>query len=226
MNYSFLNVLINIIITAIAYLLIPFILFFNSKKEYDNKWKRKILIFNSIFIAIIFIIIRTILNDKRPIRTFAPALLYYYINETIWLRKEKKEKLQYNKKSTKKHDKKNLIIINITIISIVIILILVFSLIKKNKKIEEQKLNIEKITSENIIYEQKNKDLLNKTTFFNENIVFEIEELKGNYISYNCMKYITNDNEYLFLAYNTEQAKAKGLKEYKCPIRIELGLKD
>ncbi|MCI7241788.1 MAG: hypothetical protein MR550_04510, partial [Bacilli bacterium] len=65
-----------------------------------------------------------------------------------------------------------------------------------------------------------------KSVFFDEHIVFEIEEFKGKYLSYNCMNYLTKDKKYFFWAYNIEQAKAKGLKEYKCPIRVELELEN
>lgn len=65
-----------------------------------------------------------------------------------------------------------------------------------------------------------------KSTFIDNNIVFEIEELKGKYLSYNCMIYLTKGKEYSFWAYNKKQAQSKGLEEYKCSIRTELGLED
>lgn len=68
--------------------------------------------------------------------------------------------------------------------------------------------------------------MLDKIAFFDEHIVFEIEEFKGKYLSYNCMNYISKDKKISFLAYNIEQAKAKGLEEYKCTIRVELGLEN
>ena len=65
MNYNFGNIILDLIITAISYLIIPFILFKRKKKGYNEKEKRKILIFNSVIIALIFIIIRILLNFEQ-----------------------------------------------------------------------------------------------------------------------------------------------------------------
>lgn len=235
MNYNFEGIILDLIITAIAYLFIPFILFFGSKREYNKQKKKKIILLNSIIIALIFIIIRIILNFEQPVMSFAPALLYYYINKAIWLKKkektEKEEKKVLNSKVNKKKKRINLekgkILLIIIITSLIVVIsILTFLLIKQNSTIEKQKNRIEELVSSNDSCQQTKNKLLDKSVFFDEYIVFEIEELKGKYLSYNCMKYITEGKKYTFLAYNIKQAKEKGLKEYKCSVRIELGLEN
>lgn len=235
MNYNFGSIVLDIIITAVAYLFIPFILFYRIKKEYNEQKKKKIILFNSIVIALIFIIIRIILNFEQPVISFAPALLYYYINKAIWLKKkekiEKEEKKVLHSKVNKKKKKVNLekskiLLIIIITIFIVVISVLTFSLIKQNSTIEKQKNIIEELASRNDSCQQTKNKLLDKSAFFDEYIVFEIEEFKGKYLSYNCMNYLTKDKKYSFWTYNIEQAKVKGLEEYKCPIRVELGLEN
>lgn len=236
MNYNFGNIILDLIITAISYLIIPFILFKRKKEGYNEKEKRKILIFNSVIIALIFIIIRILLNFEQPIISFAPALLYYYINKKIWIKtnykneKRKKEKNHFkvhknNDVKPKINKDKMLLIITITI-SIIIISILTFLLVKQNSIIEKKKIEINEITTKENDCKREKKDLLNKNFFFDQHVVFEIEELRGKYLSYNCMNYLTKDKKYSFWAYNIEQAKGKGLEEYKCSIRIELGLEN
>lgn len=232
MTYNFGSIVLDIIITAVAYSLIPFILFYKSKKEYNEQKKKKIILFNSIVIVLIFIIIRIILNFEQPVISFAPALLYYYINKAIWLKKkdkiEKEEKKFCILKLTKKRnlEKSKILLIIIITIFIIVISILTFSLIKQNSTIEKQKNRIEELASSNDSCKQTKNKLLDKSAFFDEYIVFEIEEFKGKYLSYNCMNYLAKDKKYSFWAYNIEQAKTKGLEEYKCPIRVELGLEN
>lgn len=236
MNYNFGNIILDLIITAISYLIIPFILFKRKKEGYNEKEKRKILIFNSVIVALIFIIIRILLNFEQPIVSFAPALLYYYINKKIWIKtnyksekikKEKKHFKAYKKNDIKsKINKDKMILIITIIISIVIISILTFLLLKQNSIIEKKKIEIKEITNEENNCQKENIQLLYKNFFFEQYVVFEIEELRGKYLSYNCMNYLTKDKKYSFWAYNIEQAKAKGLEEYKCSTRIELGLEN
>lgn len=235
MNYNFGSIVLDIIITAVAYLLTPFILFYRNKKEYNEQKKNKIILFNSIVVALIFIIIRIMLNFEQPVISFAPALLYYYINKAIWLKKkekiEKEEKKVLHSKVNKKKKKINLekgkiLLIIIITIFIIVISILTFLLIKQNSTIEKQRNRIDELVSNNDSCKQTKDKLLDKSVFFDEHIVFEIEEFKGKYLSYNCMNYLTKDKKYFFWAYNIEQAKAKGLKEYKCPIRVELELEN
>lgn len=221
MDYNFIIILLDLFITIIAYSIVPFILFYKAKKEYNKKEKKKILIFNSITVAIIFIIIRIIFNDVQPVKTFAPALLYYYINKLIWFKHSGKN-IKYNK--CKKRKKENLIIIVATIILIITILIFTTLLIKKEKIINNQKKEIKGLIMDNKSYQQENNNLTIKSSFIDNNIVFEIEELKGKYLSYNCMIYLTKEKKYSFLVYNKAQAQAKGLEEYKCSIRTELGI--
>lgn len=216
MNYNPESIVLDIIITAVAYLFLPFILFHIRKKEYTEKRKKKLILFNSIIIALVFIIIRIIFDFENPVISFAPALLYYYINKAIWIKKKKKRSLERNK----------ILLIIVIVFFIVVISILTFLLIKQNSTIKEQENRIEELASGNSSCQLTKNELLDKIAFFDEHIVFEIEEFKGKYLSYNCMNYISKEKEISFLAYNIEQAKAKGLEEYKCTIRVELGLEN
>ena len=232
MNYNFGSIVLDIIITAVAYLLTPFILFYRNKKEYNEQKKKKIILFNSIVVALIFIIIRIILNFEQPVISFAPALLYYYINKAIWLKKkekiEKEEKKVLHYKVNKKInlEKGKILLIIIITIFIIVISILTFLLIKQNSTIEKQRNRIDELVSNNDSCKQTKDKLLDKSVFFDEHIVFELEDFKGYYLSYNCMKHLTKDKTDSFWAYNIKQAKGRGLKEYKCPIRVELGLEN
>ena len=98
MNYNPESIVLDIIITAVAYLFLPFILFHIRKKEYTEKRKKKLILFNSIIIVLVFIIIRIIFDFENPVISFAPALLYYYINKEIWIKK--KEKIEKEEKNT------------------------------------------------------------------------------------------------------------------------------
>lgn len=221
MNYNFINIMLDFIITITSYLIVPFILFYKPNKNYNKTEKKKILVLNSIIIAIIFIIIRIIQHDPQPVKTFAPSLFYYYINKLIWLN----NRTTYNiKKSKMKKEKIYLIMISVIIITIVS-LFTIF-LINKNKIIEEQKEKLNELTRSSKDCQQEKNVLMKKSSFVDEYIVFELEELSGNYLSYNCMLYLVNGKKYTFQAYNIKQAQSKGLKEYKCPIRIELGLEN
>ena len=50
----------------------------------DFKW---ILLCNSIGIAFCFIAYRMYIGDENPVKTFAPAIIYYFINYFIWNKK-------------------------------------------------------------------------------------------------------------------------------------------
>ena len=74
---------LDILSTFVAYTIVPFIIFFKQKDNFDNKTKNIILILNSIIISILFISLRIYLKFDDPIRTFTPAFLYYFINIAI-----------------------------------------------------------------------------------------------------------------------------------------------
>ena len=117
--------ILDIIITFIAYTLVPFALFFKRKDKYEEKRKQTIIICNSIVIAIIFIIIRELLGVENSVQSFMPAFIYYIINSTIWNSK------QINLPSkTKRKAKKKKMHVNLKFIStIIIIIFLIASLI-------------------------------------------------------------------------------------------------
>lgn len=100
MDYNFGGLFLDLIFTAFLYLLVPFIIFYRSKKKYEEKEFKKILIYNSSIIALFFIILRASLSIKDPVRSFAPALFYYYINKTIWFKKRIKKGKKWKRKKT------------------------------------------------------------------------------------------------------------------------------
>lgn len=105
---------------------------------------------------------------------------------------------------------------------IIYIIILNTNIIKLNKEIKQLKDNYNELSEEKKYYENISEKMNNKLNFYDEHIVFEISDIAGKYMSYNCMKYIVQDRSYSYRAYNIEQAKGKGLTQYKCSVLVEL----
>ena len=84
-NYGYL--LLDFIITIIAYLFLPFIIFYKKNDRYDIKERKKIIVFNSIVISGCFILYRVINDYENAMISFAPAIFYYYVNRWIWCKK-------------------------------------------------------------------------------------------------------------------------------------------
>lgn len=99
------EILLDLGITILAYMTAPFIAFFRNDK-YDNKQKRKFILYNSIIVAFCFIIIRAELGYENPVISFSPALLYYYINKWVWVKREPKDNVETEKKTTEEKAKK------------------------------------------------------------------------------------------------------------------------
>ncbi len=125
---------LDILSTFVAYTIVPFIIFFKQKDNFDNKTKNIILILNSIIISILFISLRIYLKFDDPIRTFTPAFLYYFINIAIWNKTStKKDNFKKNKNSKRMIEKINIKTISIYIIPLLLtILCLVYILIFNN----------------------------------------------------------------------------------------------
>ena len=119
----------------------------------------------------------------------------------------------------------------LTVMMSVILLISIFYNFKQNFYIKDINKDYKQIRDDYYAlkksYEEEqnlNDNLKDKVNFFDEHISFVVEEFNNKYVSYNCMKYLTQGKNYKFLAYNTEQAISEGYEQYKCPIRVELGL--
>lgn len=82
---------INLLITIATFMSYPFLKFKIIKKdiEYTNSEKKKTIILNSIIVAILFIIVGSILYGDNYQPNFLPAVLYYFINMAIYIKKEK-----------------------------------------------------------------------------------------------------------------------------------------
>lgn len=99
--------LIDLIITIFSYMIIPLIWFSINKYKYSNKYITLFNFFNSLFIMSIFIFIRTLFNLNDPINAGAPAILYWcvnnilYINILKWNYDEEKNNINMKKKSNK-----------------------------------------------------------------------------------------------------------------------------
>lgn len=52
--------------------------------------------YNSIIVAIIFVVVRTVMGYEKPTNNFLPALTYYYINKWIWIKKESNNDIEEN----------------------------------------------------------------------------------------------------------------------------------
>lgn len=88
------SVIINIVITLIAYMTFPFYKFYLSKENYTLNFKKKVIFWNSIIGAILFTILRLIFNGfNNSTINFAPAFLYYIINRFLYTRKEENKEV-------------------------------------------------------------------------------------------------------------------------------------
>ncbi len=106
MDYSVL--LFGIIITFISYEAFPFISVFLMRKEYNEEQAKKMAKWNSIIVGLIYLII-TVDQDQNVTWSPAPAILYYFINSSIWVKKEKNttEKINEAEEETEKNVIKN-----------------------------------------------------------------------------------------------------------------------
>lgn len=230
MNYNY--ILLDLIITMFAYMIVPFCIFFRRSQNYTIKFKKSILIINSVIIASGFIILRYILNpNANTVYSFAPAILYYYINYGIWV-KNNLDNINKKTNSNKKHltYKLNFKFLNTNKVSIIVIIILtiiiiiesIFIIKEKNyadeliRRIKDLE-NSYKYLSDDYWNERiENIKLRNKSNFMDEYIVFVLEGYGNYYYSYDCMKEVTEGKEYTFWAYNTNSAIVKGYKPFNC----------
>lgn len=164
-NYGYL--LLDFIITIIAYLFLPFIIFYKKNDRYDIKERKKIIIFNSIVISGCFILYRVINDYKNAMISFAPAIFYYYVNKFIWCKtkKDKKERSENGIKTDKKNKKSKSEDKIKTIFIFVIILFLITSItvslsIGIKEKAEKDKLQL-KLDNENANEEKRQNSLAN-----------------------------------------------------------------
>ena len=90
------TLLVGLLLTAICYMIYPFIRVCIMKKQYDKKQAKKMALWNSIIVGMIFCIALAITNYNATWNA-GPAVLYYLINQSIWVSKKKKNENQNNK---------------------------------------------------------------------------------------------------------------------------------
>lgn len=227
MNINWQNLIVNIILTGIFFMIFPLLKFkILRTEEYTKEQIKKTCIINSIVVELIFIILGTHFNSNYKVNV-SPAIFWYFINIAIFTKKkkqrnkiDKREMLEdqdlctdfLNKpvikknKEKKKHKVLFIILIICFILSILINIFLYISYINLD----------DEYSTELAI----NRKLQDKVDFFNNNIAFVIKGDNTYYYSYDCLnkKY---DN-YSYLAFNKEQAEAKGYIQYDCsPTHIE-----
>lgn len=86
-NYS--GLLIGLALTIISYMIYPLIRTKLMHVEYDEKSCKKMALWNSIIVGGIFMII-TLSIQENGTWNAAPAFLYYWINKSLWVSKNKK----------------------------------------------------------------------------------------------------------------------------------------
>ena len=76
------NILIDLLITLFVYLTFP--IFYRCRYgKVEKKRASKISLWNSIIGAFVFVLIRAAMGALNPVSSFAPAVLYFYINRAI-----------------------------------------------------------------------------------------------------------------------------------------------
>lgn len=137
----------------------------------------------------------------------------------------KKVKNLYEVKKNNNYEKKHMNIkINTTIIFLfIIIIILLIFIDSQSNSIDKYRSEINSLISKNerlesdvLILKVLNDMRKEKSSFLDENIVLVIEGYENYYYTYDCVKKLTEGNEYSYWAYNIEQAKAKGYKNGTC----------
>lgn len=218
MNIDWQNLIVNIILTGISFMIFPLLKFkILRTEEYTKEQIKKTCIINSIVVELIFIILGTHFNSNYKVNV-SPAIFWCFINIAIFTKKKKQRNkrkiledqdlctdfleqpiIQKNKKN-KKHKVLFIILIILFILSIIINIFLYIGYI-----------NLDDAYSTELAI---NKELQDKVNFFNNNIAFVVKGDNTYYYSYDCLnrKY---DN-YSYFAFNKEQAEAKGYIQYDC----------
>lgn len=225
------NLYIKILLTGLSYMIYPFLKFKVFKtKDFSKEQIKKICIINSTIIMIIFIILGYYFNPSYKINP-SPAVIFFFINNTIFSKNNNIIKKK-RKKDGKKKEKKVITLQNdnlytnfigekkskkyntlFCLVIIVLFISLLFNIIQYNNY---TKLN------DAYTFESANNDMLqSKVNFLNENIVFILKGDNTYYYDYDCLKQITNEKNYQYLAYNKEQAISKGYQPYKCESKIK-----
>ncbi len=83
MDDFFLNLLLNVFLTAIAYTAFPLIRICINHGRFSKKRAKRIALWNSVIVGFIFCIFTIVLSESGTTWNAAPAFLYYWINRAI-----------------------------------------------------------------------------------------------------------------------------------------------
>lgn len=115
MNY--ISIILDIIITFMAYTTVPFITFNGRNQTWTKKEIKIINLINSVIISISFYAVRNLLKIETINWNVAPAVFYFFVNNYIWLNRLKKGKMLIPiVTKSKKHMKGLLLLISIILI--------------------------------------------------------------------------------------------------------------
>ena len=230
MNYEYF--FLDLIITIFAYMFIPFCMFFKRSQNYTIKFKKNFLIANSVVIALGFVLLKYILMpDANDVISFAPALIYYFINLGIWGKNNLDDVIEKTK-NDKQHisNKLNFNVFYSAKILIIVIVLLTIGIIAEStiiiknqnyadelkKEIESLEKALESNNEDYFDLLEENIHLTSKSNFMDEYIVFVLDGYGNYYYTYDCMKEVTEGKEYSFWVYSINNAIAKGYKPFKC----------
>lgn len=92
------EILLALLLTAISYMAFPLIRLIINKGKFSNKRAKKIALWNSVVVGLIFLVLTIELTDGNATWNAAPAFLYYAINFAILRNQNKDEDLanKYN----------------------------------------------------------------------------------------------------------------------------------
>ncbi|MDD2392255.1 MAG: hypothetical protein PHU94_04925 [Bacilli bacterium] len=88
LNFGYGNIIFSLILTIFAYMIYPFIRTKIMNIEYNKNTCKKMALWNSIVVGGIFLILTTALQENAT-WSVGPAFIYYWINRTLWIKKDK-----------------------------------------------------------------------------------------------------------------------------------------
>lgn len=183
------TLLVNLFITAIAYLLVPIIILISEKKLTLPQIKKTVII-NGICVWLIFMVIRAEMGTDA---TSAAVFLWSYIGYALL-----KRKCSVEGDDTKIYEPDKTINLKnvVKVLAVLLAISVIFNIVQLS--------NTTRIT-----------EASEKLEFYDENIVFVIDGYGNYYYTYDQMIKVTKDDDYYkYWAVNKEQAQHKGYTAY------------
>jgi len=88
LDFGYENIIFSLILTIVAYMIYPFIRTKFMNVEYNDNTCKKMALWNSIIVGSVFLILTVALQENAT-WSAGPAFLYYWINRTLWIKKDK-----------------------------------------------------------------------------------------------------------------------------------------